>query len=129
MVAVVFGPILAIPAAGGHFGLQVLARWMLREVWVLRPIPEMLLLNLPAIVVVGGVLARAYWTMSDRPIFETFVARPMPASVRVLGHGGGKINFAVDNGVVSIKFTFWSRGLPGRRNCTIYRRDPIVFSG
>jgi hypothetical protein len=94
MVAVVLGPIFAIPAAGGHFGLQVLARWMLRKVWVLRPIPEMLFLNLPATVAVGWLLAMAYGSMSAKSVFEKFVARPMPASVRVLGHGGGKINFA-----------------------------------
>ncbi len=93
-VALVLGPYVAISIATMHFGFQVLARWMLRKVWVLRPIPEMLLINLPATVAVGWLLARAYWTMSDRPIFETFVARPMPPSVRVLGHGGGKINFA-----------------------------------
>jgi hypothetical protein len=94
MVAVVLGPILAIPAAGAHFGLQVLARWMLRKVWVLRPIPEMAILNLPATVAVGLLLAMAYGSMSAQSVFEKFVARPMPASVRVLGHGGGKINFA-----------------------------------
>lgn len=67
---------------------------MLREVWVLRPIPEMAILNLPATVAVGLLLAMAYGSMSAQSVFEKFVARPMPASVRVLGHGGGKINFA-----------------------------------
>lgn len=54
----------------------------------------MLLLNLPGTVVVGCLLAMAYGSMSAKSVFEKFVARPMPGSVRVLEHGGGKINFA-----------------------------------
>jgi len=94
MVAVVFGPIFGIPAAGLHFALQVEARRRLRKAGFLRPIPEMVLLNLPGAVVVVVVLALAYGSMSAKSVFEKFVARPMPPSVRVREHGGGKVNFA-----------------------------------
>jgi hypothetical protein len=94
MVAVVLGPFLAVPVAVCHFGLQVFARRMLRKARFLRPIPEMLLLNLPGAVAIGCLLATAYGAMSAKSVFEKFVAHPMPPSVRVLEHGGGKINFA-----------------------------------
>lgn len=94
MVAVVLGPLLAIPVAVGHLGVQVGARWVLRKVRFLRPIPEMLLLNLPGTVVVAVLLAMAYGSTSAKSVFEKFVAYPMPPSVRVLEHGGGRLNFA-----------------------------------
>jgi hypothetical protein len=90
----VLGPLFGIPAAGLHFVFQVEARRMLRKARLLRPIPEMVLLNLPGAVVVGVLLAQAYGSMSAKSVFEKFVAHPMPPSVRVLEHGGGKINFA-----------------------------------
>ena len=93
-VAMVLGPLFGIPGAGLHFVFQVEARRLLRKARLLRPIPEMVLLNLPGAVVVGVLLAQAYGSMSAKSVFEKFVAHPMPRSVRVLEHGGGKINFA-----------------------------------
>ncbi len=93
-VALVLGPILASPFVPLHLGVQVGARWLLRKVWRLRPLPEMLLLNLPCSVVAGLLLVMAYESMSPTSVFEKFVVHPMPRSVRVLEHGGGKLNFA-----------------------------------
>lgn len=93
-VALVLGPFLASPFVPLHLGVQVGARWLLRKVWRLRPLPEMLLLNLPCTVVAGLLLVTAYGSMSGTGVFEKFVIHPMPRSVRVLEHGGGKLNFA-----------------------------------
>jgi hypothetical protein len=94
IAAVVFGAFVAVPTVALHLGFQVVARRLLRRVGFLKSIPEMLLLNLPGTLFVGWLLASSYWAMSAGPVFERFVVRPMPPSVRVLEHGGGKLNFA-----------------------------------
>lgn len=94
IVAIVFGALPAALAAGLHCGAQAMARRLLRRVRSLKPFPEAVLLNLPGSLFVAWLLVSAYWAMSAQPVFEHFVVRPMPASVRVLQHAGGKINFA-----------------------------------
>jgi hypothetical protein len=84
----------AVLMTGLHFGAQVIARPLLRRVHSLKPFPEAVLLNLPGSLLVAWLLLTSYLAMSARPVFEHFVVRPMPASVRVLQHAGGMINFA-----------------------------------
>jgi hypothetical protein len=92
--AIVMGAFVALPVAVMHLGVQIIARRLLRRIRSLRPLPELLVLNVPGILFIGYLLTTSYWSMSAPAVFERFVLNPMPSSVRILQHGGGKINFA-----------------------------------
>lgn len=89
-----FGPIVATPLAGLHLLLQYLLRGSVRRFVALRPLREALVLNLPVTALMCVWVIGAYRGTSARPVFERFVTKPIPPSVRVVGHGGGQVNFA-----------------------------------
>ena len=90
----VMGPMMATQLAGLHLLLQWLLRNLVRRFRIMRPLREALVLNVPVMALMCFWVFGAYRGTAAVPIFERFVMKPIPPSVRVVGHGGGKGNFA-----------------------------------
>lgn len=93
-IGLLLGPVIATPLAGLHLLLQWLLRASVRRFVALRPLREALVLNLPVTALMCVWVIGAYRGTAARPVFERFVTKPIPSSVRIVGHGGGQDNFA-----------------------------------
>jgi len=93
-VGLVMGPIFATPLAGLHLFLQWLFRKLIARIVALQPLREAVVLNLPVTALMSASVLVAYHDTGPEAVFERFVAKPIPPSVRIVGHGGGQVNFA-----------------------------------
>jgi hypothetical protein len=110
-VGCVMGPIMATPLAGLHLLLQWLLRKLVRRFAALRPLHEALVLNVPVAALMCVWIVGAYRGTAAKPVFERFVAKPIPSSVRVVSHGGGQVNFAE-----GVRIRIWFEIEPGQRS-------------
>jgi hypothetical protein len=114
-VGCVMGPIIATPLAGLHLVLQWLLRKLVRRFAALRPLHEGLVLNAPVAALMCVWVVGAYRGTAAKPVFERFVTKPIPSSVRIVSHGGGQENFAE-----GARIGIWFEIEPGQR-CDLIR--------
>lgn len=94
VVGVIMGPLIATLPAGIHLIFQWVARKITRKLFKWGARKEVVVLNLPALVLMAMAVGPSYYFTSARPIFEQYVTKPIPSSVRIVEYGGGQINIS-----------------------------------
>ncbi|MGC3959525.1 MAG: hypothetical protein QM813_16740 [Verrucomicrobiota bacterium] len=108
---VFWGHFVSTPLAGFHFALQWFVRKRIRRLCPLKPLFETLVLNLPIATLMCGIVIGAYRNTAAQPVFERFVATPLPPSAKIIAHGGGQMNFSE-----GVRIGIWFEIQPGDLN-------------